>query len=182
MIKFKNLPEDDRCGRCDHECNEDCSGEMTPNLCKILGVRLEEEFQIDIYGVDNPCRVVMIQGIAMLRDRYNMTVQGANLYGVIQSPQMYVKQAFSEFQMDAFKALYALGYKYVFKHFTMTSMDEPIILFSSTKPYRKNNTYSWVTDSVQLNIEQTNLDPDLFDFIKEDDNEPFEILPRFFNE
>lgn len=179
MIKFRNLPDrdlDDRCIKCDHECNEDCGDEHTPNLCKILGVRLEEEFMLNKSTIHNPCKVVMRDGLHVIENSYGNVVllDMQFMYKVIDSPRMYIKEWYSKELREVFKALNVLGIKYAVRNVSVHGIKFDI-LFSFNKPFSITKNSSWEVKGGFMNIKETEIDPDLFNFITGDEKEPFEI-------
>ena len=181
MIKFKNLPEDDRCVKCDHECNEDC-GNVEPKsaLCELLGVELDEKFNIVGQYYTNPYTIRCDSGVVTIFDSNDEYIDLNVLFKVIQDPTNYITKYHSLKLRRAFNALITLGYVYVVRNPSRYRI-ECTVLFSNKPPFRASTQSDWVTKGNFISVTDTNIDPFLFDFIKGDNPLPF-VIPEIAHE
>ncbi len=157
---------------CDYKVEfEDLLKEDKPVMCKIVGREIGEEFIIKDY-LGNPC---YINRLGEVRNSQGECVRASVLTRAVNHPE-YIQDVpteplYTDKQLEVFKML-----KDVF-HLNFIARDGNAFdndLFGYVgKPVRRDGDDAW--DLQPTMVELSLLDKDIFDFIKWDDKEPFDL-------
>jgi len=137
-----------------------------PLICEIIGKNVNEKFNIKNYGA-NPC-FINIEGI--IKNQQLIHISYKTLMQIINNPNLIEdipKITYTEKQINAFKSLVEL-----FKLKFVARDKEGSLWGYVEKPVRHCDVWEYGANIVDLDA----LDKEIFDFIKWEDAEPFDLV------